>query len=91
MLCMYVHKIAAYVSSRGAREFSFFQLRYWILAEVFEMIMKYVYYVLLLYVFPSSFQNEHVRIIYQCTWPRCGIKMDICSDMERHVRSKHLM
>jgi len=36
-------------------------------------------------------KTEHVRIIYQCTWPRCGIKMDICSDMERHVRSQHLM
>jgi len=35
-------------------------------------------------------KTEHVRIIYQCTWPKCGIKMDTCSDMERHVRSKHL-
>ena len=41
--------------------------------------------------FPTLyFQTEHVRIIYQCTWPKCGIKMDTCSDMERHVRSKHL-
>lgn len=39
----------------------------------------------------KRFKTEHVRIIYQCTWPRCGIKMDICSDMERHVRSQHLM
>ena len=64
-------------------------LSFWVISAVRENIGQWNH----IYNFSSIFflQNEHVRIIYQCTWPRCGIKMDICSDMERHVRSKHLM
>ena len=36
------------------------------------------------------FQTEHVRIIYQCTWPGCHATMDVCSDIEKHIRRKHL-
>ncbi len=28
--------------------------------------------------------------MYQCTWRGCNVRMDVCSDIERHVRRKHL-
>ncbi len=31
-----------------------------------------------------------MRILYQCTWRGCHTTMDVCSDMERHIRRRHL-
>ncbi|CAB4061434.1 unnamed protein product [Lepeophtheirus salmonis] len=35
-------------------------------------------------------KTEHVRIIYQCTWPGCNVFKEVCSDIERHIRKVHL-
>jgi hypothetical protein len=38
----------------------------------------------------KAIKTEHVRIIYQCTWPGCNSTMDVCADIERHIRRRHL-
>lgn len=35
-------------------------------------------------------KTEHVQTIYQCTWPGCDIRRELCDDIERHVREFHL-
>jgi len=35
-------------------------------------------------------KTERVQTIYQCTWPGCHVRKDLCPDIERHVREKHL-
>jgi len=35
-------------------------------------------------------KTEHVQTIYQCTWPGCDVRRDLCEDIERHVREFHL-
>lgn len=35
-------------------------------------------------------QTDRVQTIYQCTWPGCHVRKDLCEDIERHVREKHL-
>merc|ERR1719328_961059 len=35
-------------------------------------------------------KTERVQTIYQCTWPGCHVTKDLCEDIERHVREKHL-
>ena len=36
------------------------------------------------------FQTEQVHTIYQCTWPGCKTQKQLCEEIERHVREKHL-
>jgi hypothetical protein len=31
-----------------------------------------------------------VQTIYQCTWPGCSVRRELCDDIESHVREKHL-
>ena len=38
----------------------------------------------------SFFQTEHVQTIYQCTWPGCDVRRELCDDIESHVREQHL-
>lgn len=35
-------------------------------------------------------KTEHVRTIYQCTWPGCDQQEELCQTMEHHVRKAHL-
>merc|ERR1719461_1025351 len=35
-------------------------------------------------------KTERVQTIYQCTWPGCHVRKDLCPEIERHVREKHL-
>jgi len=35
-------------------------------------------------------KTEGVQTIYQCTWPGCHVTKDLCADIEKHVREKHL-
>ena len=35
-------------------------------------------------------QTEHVQTIYQCTWPGCAVRKELCEDIESHVRVEHL-
>ena len=35
-------------------------------------------------------QTEHVQTIYQCTWPGCQVRKELCDDIEAHVREQHL-
>jgi len=35
-------------------------------------------------------KTDRVQTIYQCTWPGCHVRKDLCEDIERHVREKHL-
>lgn len=36
------------------------------------------------------FQTEHVQTIYQCTWPGCLVRRELCDAIEAHVREEHL-
>jgi len=35
-------------------------------------------------------KTEHVQTIYQCTWPGCDVRRELCDDIESHVREQHL-
>jgi len=35
-------------------------------------------------------KTEHVQTIYQCTWPGCQVRKELCDDIEAHVREQHL-
>merc|ERR1719370_644631 len=35
-------------------------------------------------------KTEHVQTIYQCTWPGCDVRKELCDDIESHVREQHL-
>eukprot|EP00090_Calanus_glacialis_P013815 TRINITY_DN22465_c0_g1_i1.p1 TRINITY_DN22465_c0_g1~~TRINITY_DN22465_c0_g1_i1.p1 ORF type:complete len:617 (+),score=78.78 TRINITY_DN22465_c0_g1_i1:242-2092(+) len=35
-------------------------------------------------------KTEHVQTIYQCTWPGCDVRKELCDDIEGHVREQHL-
>jgi len=35
-------------------------------------------------------KTEHVQTIYQCTWPGCDVRKELCDDIEAHVRELHL-
>ena len=35
-------------------------------------------------------KTEHVQTIYQCTWPGCSVRKELCDDIEAHVREQHL-
>jgi len=35
-------------------------------------------------------KTEHVQTIYQCTWPGCQVRRELCDDIEAHVREEHL-
>jgi len=35
-------------------------------------------------------KTEHVQTIYQCTWPGCHVRRQVCEDIEQHVRELHL-
>ena len=37
-----------------------------------------------------TLQTEHVQTIYQCTWPGCQVRKELCDDIEAHVREQHL-
>lgn len=38
----------------------------------------------------SKARAGKTRIVFKCTWPGCARQYDLCSDIERHVRSVHL-
>merc|ERR1719336_829841 len=40
--------------------------------------------------FEENKKTEQVQTIYQCTWPGCKTQKQLCEDIERHVREKHL-
>merc|ERR1719211_884499 len=40
--------------------------------------------------FEENKKTEQVQTIYQCTWPGCKTQKQLCEEIERHVREKHL-
>merc|ERR1719461_1813024 len=40
--------------------------------------------------FEENKKTEQVHTIYQCTWPGCKTQKQLCEEIERHVREKHL-
>ena len=46
--------------------------------------------ILMILIGKLPFQTEHVQTIYQCTWPGCDVRKELCDDIESHVREKHL-
>ena len=40
--------------------------------------------------YTNDLQTEHVQTIYQCTWPGCQVRKELCDDIEAHVREQHL-
>lgn len=38
----------------------------------------------------DSENKNHLKTMFQCTWPKCGKISSTCTDIEKHVRNKHL-